>query len=140
MPEYQPSSRLAKRPRLDVSKDGSTSSIPNPPPSVSMGHLGFQPSSKLTSRPKLNKSMVANTSTLPETPASAPRIPLPTPLLVQPRFLEGSVAAVPPSKFYGMPALASPFGGYNQEGDNRHVRFKNPLVEGRDYHGWPSSG
>jgi hypothetical protein len=44
------------------------------------------------------------------------------------------VEAVPPSKFYGMPALASPFGGYDQEADDRHVRFKNPLVEGTPLH------
>ena len=134
MPEYRPSSRLAKRPRLDVLTDSSNPSVPNPPPSVPMGHLGFQPSSKLTSRPKLNNATVASTSTLPETLASTLAIPVPRPLRVQPRFPEGSVEAVPPSKFYGMPALASPFGGYDQEADDRHVRFKNPLVEGTPLH------
>ena len=146
MPKYQPSFRLVKHPKLDVSTDSSTSTVPNPNmhPSVLttaameplMLHSGFQPSSKLTMCPKLNKSMVASTFTLPETlvPSALP-IAVTGPPLVYPQFQEGSVEAiVPASHFYGVPAFASPFGGYFQDGKDRHVRFKNPLVEGTPLH------
>jgi hypothetical protein len=142
MPKYQPSSRLAKRPKLDISTDGSTSAVPNPPPSVlpqaamepPMGQFGFQPSSKLKTRPKLTKSTVAHT-TLPDSATPALQMALPRPPLVQPQFQEGSVPTmVPPAQFYGLPVLASPFREYMQQGLDRHVRFKNPLVEGTPLH------
>lgn len=75
-----------------------------------MVRLGFQPSCKLKPRPKLNNSTAASTSNVPEK------------------------VIVPPSQFYGVRALASPFGGYIQEDEDRHVRFRNPLVESTPLH------
>ena len=156
MLEYKPSSRLAKHSKLDISMNGSTSTIPNLPPSILpqaameplMHHFGFQPSSKLKMCPKLTKS----STTLPDTVT----MPLPRLPLVQPQFQEDSIPAVipppqfyrvpvlfqehsilaivPPPQLYGVPVLASPFSGYMQEGDNQHVRFKDPLLEGTPLH------
>ena len=138
LPEYQPSARLAKWPKLGVSTDGSAATISNPPPSILhqaaleplTSQLGFKPSSKLSTRPKLAKSVVASSSRIADPLASPHARPGLEPPLVQPPVQEGSVEAVPPPQFYGTFTLASPFGGYSQEGEDHHVRFKNPLVEG----------
>jgi hypothetical protein len=137
MSEYQPSTRLAKRPKLDLPTDGTTFAVPDPnaPPSAlptaamepPMGRSKFQPSSKLRTRPQLNTSMVASTSALPERPAPSPVPIAVTPPATRPTYQQCfSEAVVPASQFYG---LESSFGDV-QEGGDRRVRFKYPLVEG----------
>ena len=132
MLEYQPSSLLAKRPKFAFSTERSTASISTPSSSVlpvgamnrPMVHSG--PSSKLRTRPKLHKSTVASGSSLAATSV---------PPLVHPQFSDSSVEAVVPTpQFYGLPKLASPFGGHIHEDEDRHVRFKIPLVEGTLLH------
>jgi hypothetical protein len=137
MSEYQPSTKLAKHPKLDLLTDGTTFAVPDPnvPPSAlptaamepPMGRSKFQPSSKLRMHPQLNTSMVASTSALPEKLAPSPVLIAITPPATRPTYQQHfTEAVVPTSKFYG---LESSFGDV-QEGGDRRVRFKNPLVEG----------